>query len=49
MSMRLWSTRQFRQRVDLKGLRREIDDEIIRRHTSTSPVAYVRLQPRTGG
>jgi hypothetical protein len=41
----LVSSRSYK-RVDMEGLRREVGDAAIRRHTTTTPVSFVRLKTR---
>jgi hypothetical protein len=41
----LVSSRSYK-RIDTESLRREVGDAVIRRHTTTTPVTFVRLKQR---
>jgi hypothetical protein len=41
----LVSSRSYK-RVNMDSLRREVGDAVLRRHTTTTPVSYVRLKTR---
>jgi hypothetical protein len=40
---------QSRKRLDLEGLKREVDAEILHRHTTARRVVFVRVRPRNDG